>query len=111
MTQESFYFRHHIFCCTNKRPAGDERGCCVDRGGGALRNYMKDRCKDMGLDDVRINAAGCLDRCEEGPVMVVYPEGVWYKCATEAEVDEIIENHLMGGEPVARLQLSNDRRS
>lgn len=99
------YFRKHVFCCTNKRAAGDERGCCIDRGGGGLRNYMKDRCKELGLEDVRINAAGCLDRCEHGPVIVVYPEGIWYKCTTVAEMEEVIQSHLIGGEAVERLRI------
>lgn len=108
MNTDSGYFRHHVFCCTNKRPPGDERGCCIDRGGGALRNYMKDRCKALGIDGVRINAAGCLDRCELGPVLVVYPDGVWYRCETESDVEEVIQSHLIGGAVVERLRLAND---
>lgn len=111
MDDSGLYFRKHVFCCTNKRPAGDARGCCIDRGAGALRNYMKDRCKELGLSDVRINASGCLDRCELGPVMVVYPDGIWYRCTSEAEVEEVIQSHLLGGRPVERLQLTNDMRS
>lgn len=103
------YFRKHVFCCTNKRPAGDERGCCLDRGGGGLRNYMKDRCKELGLADIRINAAGCLDRCAFGPVMVVYPDGVWYRCAAETDAEEIIQRHLLGGETVHRLTLPAEK--
>ncbi len=99
------FYRKHVFCCTNKRPDGHERKCCIDRGGGPLRNYMKDRCKELGITDVRINASGCLDRCEEGPVMVVYPDGVWYRCTSEAEVEEVIQKHIIGGEAVERLKL------
>jgi len=109
MTHDSPYYRHHVFCCTNKRAGDDPRGCCIDRGGGALRNYMKDRCRELGLEDVRINASGCLDRCEHGPVIVVYPEGIWYKCTSEAEVEEIIQSHLLGGRVVERLHILNDR--
>ncbi len=106
MNDADLYFRKHVFCCTNKRAAGHERGCCIDRGGGALRAYMKDRCKELGISDVRINASGCLDRCEEGPVMVVYPEGVWYRCTSKEDVEKVIQSHLIGGEAVEHLQLS-----
>jgi (2Fe-2S) ferredoxin len=66
---------------------------------------MKARAKELGLHDVRINASGCLDRCELGPMMVVYPDGVWYRYRTRADVDEILAAHVMGGEPVGRLML------
>ncbi len=101
----SLYYRQHVFCCTNKRPAGDARGCCIDRGAAPLRDYMKNRCKELGLKDVRINASGCLDRCELGPTMVVYPDGVWYSCKTEQDVEEVIQQHIMGGEAVERVKL------
>jgi (2Fe-2S) ferredoxin len=100
------FYRQHVFCCTNKRPEGHERGCCIDRGAGPIRDYMKQRCKELGLNDVRINASGCLDRCELGPVMVVYPEGTWYRPTTKEEVDEIIRDHLQGGQVVARLAIA-----
>lgn len=106
--EEPFY-KTHIFCCTNERPSGHPRGCCKEKGSEALRNYMKARAKEEGLDDVRVNGAGCLDRCELGATMVVYPEGVWYTCATRADVDEIIQSHLKDGVPVERLMLKNDQ--
>ena len=65
-----------------------------------LRNYMKARAKELGLSDVRINASGCLDRCELGPTMVIYPDGVWYHYETLADVDEILTEHVIGGRPV-----------
>ena len=97
------YYRRHVFCCTNQRAAGHPRGCCLDKGALELRNYMKLRAKELGLDDVRVNVAGCLDRCELGPTMVIYPEGVWYAYKTTADVDEILRTHVMGGGRVARL--------
>ena len=100
------YFRAHVFACTNQRPAGHERGCCMDKGGERLRNYMKKRAQEMGLADVRINGAGCLDRCESGPCIVIYPEGVWYSPKTEADIDEILTTHLHQGGRVERLMLS-----
>ncbi len=99
------YFRTHVFCCTNVRPPGHTKGCCHDAGGTDLRNYMKVKARQLKIEKVRINAAGCLDRCEHGPVMVVYPEGVWYSCKTQSDVDEVLETHLRGGKEVTRLKL------
>jgi (2Fe-2S) ferredoxin len=99
------YFRHHVFCCTNERPAGHKRGCCKGRGSEKLRNYMKARAKELGLADVRINNAGCLDRCELGPSMVIYPEGVWYSVHTTEDIDEILQKHLVEGGRVERLMM------
>ena len=99
------YYRRHVFCCVNERPEKHERGSCSRRGSVRLRNYMKARVEELGLDGVRINAAGCLDRCELGPTMVVYPEGVWYHYETLADVDEILRSHIVGGRAVERLML------
>lgn len=99
------YYRCHVFCCTNERPAGHPRGCCKDKGAERLRNYMKARAKEFGLSDVRVNIAGCLDRCELGPTMVIYPEGVWYRYRTNEDVDEILRVHVMKGGRVTRLLL------
>jgi (2Fe-2S) ferredoxin len=103
------YYRHHVFCCLNHRPAGNPRGCCADKGAVNLRNYMKDRAKILGLDQVRINGAQCLDRCEFGPVMVIYPEAVWYQYRTKADIDEILTTHLVAGKRVDRLMLRPDQ--
>jgi (2Fe-2S) ferredoxin len=99
------YYRLHVFCCMNQRPAGHPRGCCLEKGAEKLRNYMKARAKELGFADVRINQAGCLDRCELGPTMVIYPDGVWYRATSNAEIDEILECHVGRGERVARLML------
>jgi (2Fe-2S) ferredoxin len=99
------YFARHVFCCVNERPAGHPRSCCKARGAEPLRDYMKKRAKELGLKRTRINQAGCLDRCELGPTMVIYPEGVWYRYDTPADVDEILERHLVRGERVERLML------
>lgn len=100
------YYRAHVFCCTNQRPPDNRRGSCAGRGSEKLRNYMKARSKELGLEpDIRINSAGCLDHCELGPVMVIYPEGVWYTYKTFEDVDEILEVHIQGGGRVERLML------
>jgi (2Fe-2S) ferredoxin len=105
-TEDSpLFYRAHVFCCTNERPEGHPRGCCKGRGSERLRNYMKARAKELGLKDVRINAAGCLDRCELGPSMVIYPEGVWYTVRTPEDVDEILEVHVIGRGRVRRLMM------
>ena len=101
----SYYERHVFFCC-NKRDPPEK--CCADAGAVDLQAYAKQRVKALGLSGagkVRINKAGCLDRCEEGPVLVVYPEAVWYTYVDRADVDEIIDRHVVGGEVVARLRI------
>lgn len=105
------YYRLHVFCCTNERPAGHPRGCCKEKGSIKLRDYMKARAKELGLKDVRINNAGCLDRCELGPTLVIYPEGVWYSVASPAEIDEVLQTHLVEGKRVERLMLTPDAKA
>lgn len=99
------YYETHVFCCVNERPAGHARGCCKGRGAERLRNYMKARAKELGLENIRINQSGCLDRCELGPTMVIYPEGIWYSYHSVEDAEEIIQRHLIKGERVLRLLL------
>ncbi len=104
------YYRRHVFCCTNVRPEGHPRGCCAEKGSDELRAYMKKQAKALGLKDVRINSAGCLDRCELGPTLVIYPEGVWYSYRSREDVDEILRVHVKEGGRVARLMLRPEQR-
>ncbi len=100
------YYRYHVFMCVNRRTDG--RPCCADLSAESMRDYMKGQCKALGLagpDKARINIAGCMDRCAEGPVMVVYPEGTWYTYVDRSDIDEIIERHLRHGQVVQRLRL------
>lgn len=102
------YYRHHVFFCCNQRAADDPRGCCEAKGASRVRDYAKQQVKTLGLagpGKVRINQAGCLDRCEQGPVLVVYPEGTWYTYVDEEDVDEIVREHLQGGRVVERLKI------
>ncbi len=108
MTGGRPFFRHHVFYCTNKRPENHLRGSCAHKESVKLRNYMKARAKEMGLEGVRINSAGCLDRCERGPVLVVYPEEIWYRCRTREDIDAVLTGHLRDGIPVERLMLGAD---
>jgi (2Fe-2S) ferredoxin len=99
------YYTRHVFCCTNERAEGHPRGCCKARNAEAMRNHLKVRTKELGIPGVRINAAGCLDRCELGPTMVIYPEGVWYRYENEQDVEEILRIHIAGNGRVERLML------
>ena len=102
------YFTHHVFVCGNHRPEGHKRGSCGGKGSEKLRDYMKARTKELGLQGVRINAAGCLDRCEHGPTMVIYPAGRWYRVPDREAVDRILTEDLQGGRPVAELMLPDE---
>ncbi len=100
------YFNHHVFFCCNQRANGD--ACCNDHGATEMREYAKNKIKALGLSgpaSVRINMAGCLDRCKDGPVMVVYPEEVWYTYVDREDIDEIISEHLQHGRAVERLKI------
>lgn len=99
--------KHHVFICTNERPEGHRRGCCMSKGGMELVQLFKEKLSQRGLKgQIRAQRAGCLDTCELGPSLVVYPEGVWYRQVQASDVDEIIESHLMGGRPVERLVIA-----
>ncbi len=100
------YYRYHVFFCTNQREAG--RQCCGQCGSSDLRDYLKDRVKALGLSGrggVRINTAGCLDRCAAGPVIVIYPESIWYTYSSRNDLEEILHEHLIHGRHVERLKL------
>ena len=102
-------FDCHIFICTNQRPPENPRGCCDAEGLGQLQLHFKQELAARGLKGkIRANKAGCLDQCEHGPTVVVYPEATWYGGVTAADVAEIVESHLVNGIPVARLQLQEE---
>jgi len=103
----SMSFSHHLFFCLNQRSNSEE--CCDQHNAFALFDYAKKRVKELGLagpGKIRVNKAGCLDRCSDGPVMVIYPEGIWYTFIDTDDVEEIIQSHLIKGRPVERLQLT-----
>jgi len=100
------HFKYHVFFCTNQREGREM--CCNMHGASDMRDYMKQRVKQLGgaiPDKVRINTAGCLDRCDKGPVIVVYPEATWYTYVDQEDIDEIIDSHLVGGKAVERLKV------
>jgi len=99
------YYKHHVFFCTNQR---EGKACCQDHNAQALRDYAKDKVKKLGIagpGGVRINSAGCLDRCAEGPVIVIYPQETWYTYVDREDIDEIIEQHLQHDRVVERLKI------
>jgi (2Fe-2S) ferredoxin len=100
------YYQRHVFFCCNQREAPEP--CCANLDAADLHAYAKRRIKELGqagAGKVRINRAGCLDRCTEGPVLVVYPDAVWYTYVDRADIDEIIDRHVIGGEIVTRLAI------
>ncbi|MBW8746520.1 MAG: (2Fe-2S) ferredoxin domain-containing protein [Acidobacteria bacterium] len=100
-------FERHVFVCSNERLEGAARPSCRPRGGRQLKDALKDAVKAAGLKNtVRANEAGCLDQCEHGPVMVVYPEAVWYGFVKLEDVQEIVHEHVVHGRPVERLRLA-----
>jgi (2Fe-2S) ferredoxin len=103
------FYDAHVFVCCNRRQDGHPRGSCAAAGSEKLRDYMKLRARQIGLKNIRINQSGCLDRCELGPCIVVYPEGVWYKMTSEADVDAILQRHIQEGGRVQSLLLHPDQ--
>ena len=100
------YYKYHVFFCTNLRQDGSQ--CCGQCDAQGQRDYLKRRTKELGIvgpGGVRVNTAGCMDRCAEGPVLVVYPEAVWYTYVDRSDIDEILQQHLVGGRVVERLRL------
>jgi (2Fe-2S) ferredoxin len=103
---EQTYYQHHVFFCLNVREDGSN--CCTDHGAAEAFDYMKAQVKKLNLNGkgkVRVNRAGCLDRCAQGPLMVIYPQAVWYTFIDHTDLDEIIERHLKQGEIVERLRV------
>ena len=103
-TDSTSYFKRHIFFCLNERANGE--ACCAQHNAQAAFDHCKKRVRDLGLSgpgQVRVNKAGCLDRCSAGPVAVVYPEAVWYTYLDASDIDEIVDSHLKNGQVVERL--------
>jgi len=98
--------KSHIFICTNERPPGHPRGCCKTKNSEELIPLFKQELAKTGQNrEVRAQKAGCLDTCEFGPTVVVYPEGIWYGKVQPEDVAEIIQSHIVGGKPVERLRI------
>jgi len=101
-------FEKHIFVCENSRPPGHPKGCCAEKGSPEIRELFKSRLKELGLNTkVRANSCGCLDTCEFGPSIVIYPEQVWYGGVKKEDVEEIIQSHIINDVPVKRLFINH----
>lgn len=88
-------YKFHVFVCQNQRPEEHPRGCCLLKGSDKIFTYLKARVKELGIPNIRINKAGCLDECEQGPVVVIYPEGSWHTLRTCADAEELIQKHFL----------------
>ena len=102
------YYRHHVFVCENRRDNGEP--CCGMAATGVANTVKQMRMQlkeqgEHGRGRVRVNRAGCFDRCNEGPVLVVYPEEVWYRYQSAADLHDIVREHLLQGKEVERLRL------
>lgn len=96
-------FRHHVFCCYQQRPPGHPRGSCGASGAAPLWDHLGRQLQANNLADVGMAATGCLGFCSAGPLMVVYPAGVWYQPRSTEDIDEIVQTHLAGDGIVERL--------
>lgn len=104
-------YEAHVFCCVNERQSTHRRGCCASKGSLNLANLMCRLAMVKASDRrIRVNLAGCLNACEFGPVLVIYPEGVWYRYENESDIEEILCQHIIRGQRVERLQLRLDPR-
>jgi (2Fe-2S) ferredoxin len=105
-------FERHIFVCENQRDADNPKGCCKTKGAEDIRQTIKIAMDKAGLRGrMRCNSAGCLDACEYGPAVVVYPEGVWYTVPTVADAEEIVREHMVAGRVVERLRMPTKPRA
>jgi (2Fe-2S) ferredoxin len=103
-------FSHHIFICTNRREPGNSRGCCNADGTEALRNAFKNEVERRGLKPlVRANAAGCLDQCELGPTVVIYPQVIWYGGVQLSDVPRIVEETIVHGRVLEDLRIPDEK--
>lgn len=103
------FYEKHLFFCVNQKEEGKK--CCKNAGSLEMFHYAKQKIAELGLSGkgkIRVSSSGCLGRCALGPILVIYPEAVWYTYQSQADIDRIIEQHLLHNNPVAELLLSED---
>ena len=104
-------FEKHIFICTNQRAPGEKKSCGEACGLELIKEFKK-QMKDQNLNSrMRAQKSGCLDACEYGPTVVVYPEGIYYGAVTPKDVNEIVQEHLVNNRPVERLIINFNEKS
>src|SRR5262245_12880550 len=102
-------FTCHLFVCCNQREPGHRRGCCNADGSGKLRELFKTEIAKCGLTpDVRANQSGCLDQCEYGPTVVIYPQAIWYGGVTAADVSRIVTETVVSGRVIQELVIPDE---
>ena len=101
-------FRLHTFVCTNQRDPEKPRECCAAKNSLDVMTRLKRTARAAGIKDVRVNKAGCLDRCEKGISCVVYPDGIWYQKVTPEDIDEILDQHVGQGKKIDRLEIPDE---
>jgi (2Fe-2S) ferredoxin len=102
-------FTCHLFVCCNQRELGHRRGCCNPDGSAKLRELFKSEVAKRGLTpDVRANQSGCLDQCEYGPTVVIYPQAIWYGHVTPNDVPRIIEETVINGRIIEELVIPDE---
>ncbi len=89
------FYRKHVFCCVNKKEDKVASNCCYNKGSNELHKYMKQQCNNHGINDVRINKSGCLGRCKDGPILVIYPDSIWFMPKSKNDIDQIIKEYLL----------------
>lgn len=103
-------YQRHVFVCLNERPPDHPKGCCLLKGSADVRDTLREELKRRGIAHiVRANNAGCLDACEYGITMVIYPDGIWYGGVTKDDIEEIVERTIINGEVIQRLLIPNNR--
>ena len=100
------FYKKHIFFCTNQREDKNKRSC-GNAEVNELRVYMKEKINKAGLKGIRVNSSGCLNRCKKGPLMVIYPQGIWFKVTNKEDIDLIIEDYIKNNKLIKKLLISN----
>ncbi len=97
--------KYHIFVCASFRMSGTPQGVCNKKGAGSLLQYLENELSDRGMEEVSVSMTGCLKLCDKGPVMVIYPQNLWYSEVTESKIEEILDA-LEEGKPLEKYQIT-----
>ena len=100
------HYNFHVFVCQNQRASDSTRGCCMSKGAAEIIDYIKTTTKKLGIKNIRINKAGCLNECERGVAVVIYPEGTWYSIKSITDAEQIVSLHLAKGKQVEDLLMN-----